>query len=157
MAMEGSWDIGCGVYAWSIVKPDPAPAPAPTKVPLAVSAQSCNQDADFPGHADVKEADVSLAAAIVCAQMPATMDAHSPRWTPPKPMYGRSGGYELKFAVEWKGRCATEVEQQSPRDPLGDKPPTNLCYWLFLNNWRECTCEILYRGCRAARYAIFRC
>lgn len=137
MAMEGSWDIGCGVYAWNIIVPDPSPDSAPTMVPLTVFSQSCYQEANFPGHADVQPQDVLLGAAVACGQVPATMNAESPKWTPPKPLYGRSG-YELMFAVEWKGGCVTEVEEQSPRDPLGEKGGTNLCHSLFFNSWYDC-------------------
>lgn len=136
MAKNGSWDIGCGTYAWSILKPDTQPDPGPTKVPLAVGPQSCNSESNFRGHADVTGGDVSLGAAAIWYQMPVKMTAKSPRWTPPKPPYGRSG-YELKFAVEWKPGCTTEVEEQVVRDPLGDT--SNLYYSLFLNNWIDCT------------------
>lgn len=35
-------------------------------------------------------------------------------------MYGHSGD-ELKISIEWKTGCVTDVEEQRPRDLLGDK------------------------------------
>lgn len=137
MAMEGSWDIGCGVYSWSIVVPPPPPPPQPTKTPLALGPQSCYQETNFPGHPEVWGTDVSMLSIFACGALPNTMGPNTPKWQ--QSYNGRGNNENLNFEVEWKVGCVTDVDTQNPQQPLGPQPNNlNICYMLFFQNWQNC-------------------
>jgi hypothetical protein len=117
MAENGVWDVTCGANGWSIIKRSGTdPPPGPSHVPLAVGNQRCFTESNFPGHADVGAQDVSLGVAIACGQVPKTMNAQSPHWTPPQQLYGRKWGWvqdELRRRVEDRMRHGCGRDKRS--------------------------------------------
>ncbi|PGH18847.1 hypothetical protein AJ79_00260 [Helicocarpus griseus UAMH5409] len=140
MALEGSWDIGCGKYSWSISRPpkeepepEPEPRPEPNKKPMELGPQKCFEKDDFPGHKDVSPTKIDYGAwdPDTC---PRDLKLH------PRSVAWETTKHEhLVFRNEWKANCITDVDEQSVLEPLGDILEGNAaCPLLLLNNWKNC-------------------
>ncbi|KAF2125602.1 glycoside hydrolase family 55 protein [Dothidotthia symphoricarpi CBS 119687] len=103
--------------------PPPAPAPPPNPTtPLEMKSVVCNNEANFPGHADINPVFQSSFADRYCEVD--TGDSNIDTMGPGDPPLGvtRSDTFNINYfyQIQWLDGCQTTVARQDVHDPLGD-------------------------------------
>lgn len=111
--------------------------------PLMEQARRCHNEADFPGHADIRSRKQEDGVAAFCrSEKGRTILRRSVHGAEPYPAirFRHSDRWRIKhdFKVEWQPGCDTGEISQDIQRPLGDESPT--CYNLMRANYLNCEC-----------------
>lgn len=111
------------------------PEPKITKTPLELKVVVCNNESDFPGHADISESSLKGTVGDFCAvdALGLTMDSGS---LPVEETWNDMGGNKFRYTVSWIDGCVTEGDTQDVYEPLGRGKPD--CHDIFYHTWRDC-------------------
>ncbi|KAF0318227.1 glucan-beta-glucosidase [Colletotrichum asianum] len=109
--------------------------------PLLEQARRCHNEADFPGHADIRSRKQEDGVAAFCrSEKGRTILRRSVHGAQPYPAirFRHSDRWRIKhdFKVEWQPGCDTGEISQDIQRPLGDESPT--CYNLMRANYLNC-------------------
>lgn len=164
---EGSLDTGCGTYSLEIKSvpgvstiqstsseqtgtpsasteatkaTTESPSPEPTgdpKMPLELKPVVCEDEANFPGHADIRKDDQRLAAGVFCETYFSRdhlrwMDSHDEAVTGIINVKGTS----YSFSVSWIDGCETTVASQAPMYPFNGNDLS--CENIFVKAFKDC-------------------
>ncbi|KAI1425534.1 hypothetical protein F5Y12DRAFT_747204 [Xylaria sp. FL1777] len=105
--------------------PEPTPTPTPTITPLKVFDIVCNNEADFPGHADVSgNWQGNFAHVFGTLWMPegGYMSNSSP---PVDGKFKDNHGISYEYSVSWIPMCVTTMDVQNFEFPLGEQGGVN--------------------------------
>ncbi|RFU78157.1 fc receptor [Trichoderma arundinaceum] len=117
-----------------------SPSPEPTedsKTPLELKPIVCEDEANLPGHADIREEDLKLSTDIFCASFFSRLHIHH--------MDSQNetvsdiidiAGTSYFYSISWVGSCETTVDTQDPRKPLGDTGVSRTK--LFVKSFKDC-------------------
>ncbi|KAI2605550.1 hypothetical protein GGR54DRAFT_621191 [Hypoxylon sp. NC1633] len=123
-------------------KTQATPKPTPTqfrtqdaKTPLELKPVICNNESDFPGHADISGSALGQLASDFCAKSTIL----SPRSSATGGTVTDDNGVNYFFSVQWVFGCVLEdgSEEQSVAAPLGDREH-NTCLDLMKNDFFSC-------------------
>ncbi|RWA04550.1 hypothetical protein EKO27_g10559 [Xylaria grammica] len=114
------------------------PTPTVTITPLQVIGIVCNNEADFPGHADVSPGyQKKYAQFFGDYAQPESGDMYSS--TPPLDGKFRDPhGISYEYVVSWIPGCVTTVDRQSVQFPLGDGQKNVKARDLLVNDFKHC-------------------
>lgn len=113
------------------------PEPVPTTA-LTIAPPVCNDESDFPGHADINPDSVTNGVSEFCnANKDITMTPNSAEI---RTNYQSVYDVNYLFMVEWTGgigdRCSTSTNSQSVKSPIGDSGSS--CEDMMQDTFSQC-------------------
>lgn len=128
------------IYLLPLLPPLLSASPTPVTKwfnPLEVTNITCNDPADFEGHADIY-GDFQYKNALYLCNYEwhgLTMDPSS------KPLYQRESPYGVSYdySISWVEGCETTVPSQDVQVPLNDQAPGWSCHAIFSTLYKGCT------------------
>lgn len=117
-----------------------SPTSEPTEdpvTPLELKPVVCEDEANLPGHADIRAGDQRLTASIFCADYFSILHTHYMN-SQNETVSGsaNAAGTSYFYSVSWIDGCQTTVDVQDPRVPLEDTKLT--CTKILVKAFKDC-------------------
>lgn len=120
-------------------QPPPPKEPPPPPQPLEEQTVQCNDERDFPGHADLVRLQQNQGANHACdsERRPESIGESSASEPPYKLRYNRNvSHFNYDFEISWAKNCTTDVTTQDVKHPLGREGPS--CHSLLMKTYSSC-------------------